>query len=43
MVCGLPIISTSIGDVGEVSQDGLNGLLIEGKDPQSLTSKRSEL
>lgn len=36
MACGLPIITTNVGALGELVQDGINGYLIPLNDPGSI-------
>lgn len=36
MACGLPIITTNVGALGELVQDGINGYVIPPNDPSSI-------
>lgn len=37
MLCELPIISTNVGSIAEILQDGVNGMRVKEKDVESLT------
>ena len=36
MACGKPVVGTSTGGIPEVVEDGVTGLLVEPRDPESL-------
>jgi mannosyltransferase len=36
--CGLPVVTTRVGAVAEVVQDGITGVIVEGDDPTSLAA-----
>ena len=46
MACGLPVVSTPVGAIGEAVQDGLTGLMTEPRNParlaESLTTIRAD-
>ncbi|MBF0162059.1 MAG: glycosyltransferase family 4 protein [Magnetococcales bacterium] len=39
MACGVPVLSTPVGSIGEILQDGVTGLLVPPKDPAALAGK----
>lgn len=43
MALSLPIVSTAVGGVPEVVEDGVTGRLIEGRDPATLAARLVEL
>ena len=43
MACGKPVIATNVGGIPEVVKDGVSGILISPKDPESLHSAMNEL
>jgi glycosyltransferase involved in cell wall biosynthesis len=43
MACGLPVVATSVGGVGEAVDDGTTGLLVPAGDPGSLAEAMLEL
>lgn len=43
MAAGLPIITTPVGAIPEVIEDGIHGFLVQPKDPQSLGEKIVQL
>ncbi len=43
MDCGKPIIATNVGGVPEIVKNGINGILVQPKDPEALYSAMKEL
>lgn len=43
LACGIPAVSTDVGQVRDVVKNGYNGFVIEGRDPQAFKQKISEL
>ena len=43
MAYGCPIVTTSVGGIPELIEDGINGLLCEPRDPNSLALKINTL
>jgi glycosyltransferase involved in cell wall biosynthesis len=43
LAVGLPVVTTSVGGVGEIITDGLNGLLVRANDPIGLADRLIEL
>lgn len=43
MCVGLPVVSTKVGGVPEIVQDGITGLLSRSRDPQSLANALTKL
>lgn len=43
MLCGVPVISTPVGSIGELIQSGETGLLVEPKNPQALSAIIAQL
>jgi glycosyltransferase involved in cell wall biosynthesis len=43
MACGLPVVVTDVGELGELVRDGENGYLIEVGDVQALTERLDRL
>jgi glycosyltransferase involved in cell wall biosynthesis len=39
MACGVPVIATDVGAVGEVVQDGVTGYLVTPNDPAAIAAK----
>ncbi len=43
MACGKPVVATSVGGVPEIVKNGLNGILVQPKDPEALHGAMKEL
>jgi glycosyltransferase involved in cell wall biosynthesis len=43
MSCGLPIVATAVGGVGEMINDGRDGVLVDAGDPSAMARVLSEL
>ena len=43
MSCGLPVIATSVGGIPEIVDDGVNGFLVQPKNPEAIAEKILEL
>jgi glycosyltransferase involved in cell wall biosynthesis len=43
LACGIPAISTNVGQISDIVKNGYNGFLIEGRDPQVFKQKIAEL
>jgi glycosyltransferase involved in cell wall biosynthesis len=43
MACGVPVVSTNIGGIPEIIQDGYNGILIKPGNPKTLASSITNL
>jgi glycosyltransferase involved in cell wall biosynthesis len=43
MACGLPVVSTKVGAIPEVVEDGVTGLLVTPDDPEALASAINSL
>ena len=43
MACGLPVVCTSVGAISEAVQDGLTGIMVATRNPQSLADGLSRL
>jgi glycosyltransferase involved in cell wall biosynthesis len=43
MACGKPVIATNVGGVPEVIKNGINGILVQPKDPDALHNAMKEL
>jgi glycosyltransferase involved in cell wall biosynthesis len=43
MHCGLPVVATDVGDLGDVVQDGRTGLVVDAEDAEGLAAACREL
>lgn len=43
MGCGLPVVCTDVGEVRRVVRDGVNGRLVESRDPQAMANALSDV
>jgi glycosyltransferase involved in cell wall biosynthesis len=39
MACGVPLVSTKVGQASEIVDDGLNGFLVDAENVENLTEK----
>jgi len=43
MACGVPVISTKVGGIPEVIEDGINGILVHPRDPEEIGERLNYL
>jgi len=43
MSSGLPVVATRVGGIPEIVEDGVNGLLVQSKNPEAIAEKILEL
>lgn len=43
MLCGLPVVVSNVGDLGDLVEDGVNGFLIDQRTPDAFADRITEL
>lgn len=43
LACGVPVVSTDVGDVNKVVKDGISGYVVMSRDPKELAEKSIEI